>query len=56
MNAVERLKEIALEPSTWRGVGGVIVALGIGSAGTVDAVVTIGIAVISAVEIVRREW
>lgn len=52
---VERLKAMALEPSTWRGVGGLLVALGIGSAGTVNAVIAVGMAVVSVVEVIRSE-
>ena len=49
------LKNRALEASTWRGVGALVVALGIGSAGTVDAVIAVGLAVVSLVEIMRKE-
>lgn len=54
MNA-ERVRELAKEPSTWRGIGGLLVAFGLSSAGAVDAVVAAGFAVMSAVEILRRE-
>lgn len=43
------------EPSTWRGIGGFIVALGLASVGSVDAVIAAGMAIVSAVEIIRRE-
>ena len=49
------LKNRALEPSTWRGVGALLVALGIGNAGVVEAVVIVGLSVISLVEMVRAE-
>lgn len=48
---VDRLRE----PSTWRGVSGLVVALGLASAGEVDAVIAVGAALASLVEIVRRE-
>lgn len=48
---MDRLKE----PSTWRGLGGLLVALGLASAGSVDAVVAVGAALLSVVEVVRRE-
>lgn len=49
------LKVRAVEPSTWRGIGSLLVVLGIASAGTVDAAVAVGLAVVSLVEIVRGE-
>lgn len=54
-SAADRLRQMAVEPSTWRGVGGLLVTLGLVSAGSVDAVVAIGVGVLSLVEIVRRE-
>lgn len=45
----------AVEISTWRGVGGLLVALGLASQGAVDAVVAVGVAVVSAVEFFRRD-
>lgn len=48
-------KKRVLEVSTWRGVGGLLVALGVASAGSVDAVVAVGAALIALVEIVRDE-
>lgn len=54
-SAADRLRKMAVEPSTWRGVGGLLVALGLASSGSVDAVVAIGAGVLSLVEIVRRE-
>lgn len=54
-SATERLRKMVVEPSTWRGVGGLLVTLGLVSAGSVDAVVAIGAGVLSLVEIVRRE-
>lgn len=49
------IKARAVEPSTWRGVGALFVTLGVASAGSVDAVIAVGLAVVSLVEIVRRE-
>lgn len=45
----------AKEPSTWRGVGGLLVSLGLASVGSVDAVVAVGTALLSAVEVLRKE-
>lgn len=53
------MKEVVLqrlkEPSTWRGFGGLLVALGLASAGSVDAILAIGAAIMSAVEVFRSE-
>lgn len=54
-SVADRLRQMAVEPSTWRGVGGLLVTLGLASAGSVDAVVAIGVGVLSLVEVVRRE-
>ena len=43
------------EASTWRGVGGLVVAVGLASQGQVDAVIAVGAALMSAVEIMRSE-
>ena len=43
------------EASTWRGVGGLVVAVGLASQGQVDAVIAVGVALLSAVEVVRRD-
>lgn len=43
------------EPSTWRGIGGLLAALGLVSAGSVNAVVAVGAALLSLVEVVRAE-
>lgn len=48
-------RDRAREPSTWRGVGGLVVAVGLGSAGSVDAAVSAGVAVVSLVEALRAE-
>ena len=52
---MEWLKNRIKEPSTWRGVGALAVALGLATAGTVDAAIAAGMALMSLVEIVRRE-
>lgn len=49
------LKKRACEVSTWRGVGGLLVAAGVMSAGTVEAAIAVGMAVISLVEVLRKE-
>lgn len=49
------LKLRLLEVSTWRGIGGLVVALGLASAGTVDVIIAAGVAMLSAVEVVRKE-
>lgn len=53
--ATERLRKMAVEPSTWRGVGGLLVTLGLASSGSVDAVVAIGAGLLSLVEVIRKE-
>lgn len=49
------IKRRAVEASTWRGLGALLVALGIGSAGAVDAAVSVGLAVVALVEVMRKE-
>ena len=48
------LKDRAAEPSTWRGVGSLLVAAGLASVGSVEALVTVGVAVMGAVDMIRR--
>lgn len=43
------------EPSTWRGLGGLLAAAGVLSLGSVDALIAVGMAVWSAVEVIRKE-
>jgi hypothetical protein len=43
------------EPSTWKGLGWLLVAVGIVPIGSVDALVSAGIAVVGAVEVMRKE-
>lgn len=45
----------AKEPSTWRGVGGLLVSLGLASMGSVEAAVSVGTVLLSAVEMIRKE-
>ncbi|MGV0950471.1 MAG: hypothetical protein ACOYB3_07325 [Azonexus sp.] len=49
------LKDRALEPSTWRGLGGLLMVFGLASAGQIDAVVAAGTALLALVEVFRRE-
>ena len=49
------LKNRALEPSTWRGLGWLLVALGLVPVGSVELIVSAGVALVGAVEVIRRE-
>lgn len=49
------LKKRAVEPSTWRGVGVVLAAAGLMPAGAVEALVTVGAALVGLVEMLRAE-
>lgn len=49
------MKNRLLEVSTWRGLGAFAVTLGLASAGTVDVVISAGMALLSLVEVVRAE-
>lgn len=49
------LKARAKEPSTWKGIGWVLVALGLVPAGSVDLVVSAGVALVGLVEVMRAE-
>ena len=51
----EFLRRKAGEPSTWKGLGWVMVAVGLVPVGAVDLVVSAGVALVGLVEIVRRE-
>ena len=44
----------AQEPSTWRGFGGLLVSLGLVSMGSVDAVISAGVALAAVVDVVRK--
>lgn len=52
---VEFLQRKAGEPSTWKGLGWVLVAVGLVPVGAVDLVVSAGVALVGLVEIIRRE-
>ena len=49
------LKNRALEPSTWRGLGWLLVAVGVLPVGAVEGIAALGVAVVGAVEVIRRE-
>ena len=49
------LIERAKEPSTWRGVGWLLVAAGVLPVGSVDILVSAGVVLVGAVEILRAE-
>ncbi len=50
------LRARLLEPSTWRGLGGLLIAFGLASTGQVELVVGAGAALLSLVEVFRREF
>lgn len=52
---MEWLKKRAVESSTWRGLGWLLVAVGVLPVGSVDMVVAAGVAVVGLVEVVRKE-
>lgn len=43
------------EPSTWKGLGWVLVAVGLVPVGAVDLLVSAGVALVGLVEMIRRE-
>nr|WP_157651210.1 hypothetical protein [Dechloromonas denitrificans] len=49
------LKKRAVEPSTWRGLGWVLVAAGVIPPGSVDALIGAGVALVGLVEVIRKE-
>lgn len=49
------IKRRAVEPSTWKGAGWLLVALGVLPVGGESAVVALGAAVVGFVEMVRKE-
>lgn len=51
----ELLMRKAKEPSTWKGLGWVLVALGLVPLGAVDLLVSVGLGVVGLVEVVRKE-
>lgn len=52
---MEWLKQRSGEASTWRGIGFVLVALGLVPAGSVDLLVSAGVALAGFVEVMRSE-
>lgn len=49
------IKARLVEQSTWKGLGWLLVAVGVLPVGSVDAVVAAGVAVVGLVEVVRAE-
>lgn len=49
------LKERASEPSTWRGLGWLLVAVGVLPVGAVDGLAAAGVALVGVVEAIRKE-
>ncbi len=49
------LAERAKEPSTWRGVGWLLVAVGVLPSGAVEGLTALGVALVGFVEVARRE-
>lgn len=52
---MEWMKRRAIEPSTWRGVGWLLVAVGVLPVGAVEGITALGVAVVGLVEVVRSE-
>ncbi len=52
---MEWMKRRALEPSTWRGLGWLLVAVGVLPVGAVEGIAALGVAVVGLVEVVRSE-
>lgn len=48
---MDRLKE----PSTWKGIGWLLVAVGVLPVGAVEGLVAAGVALVGAVEVIRKE-
>lgn len=49
------MKRRALEPSTWRGLGWLLVAVGVLPVGAVEGIAALGVAVVGLVEVARSE-
>lgn len=49
------IKSRIVEPSTWKGLGWILVAAGVLPVGAVDGVVALGVAVVGIVEVIRSE-
>lgn len=52
---MEWFKRRLVEPSTWKGLGWLLVAAGVLPAGAVDAVAAVGLAIVGAADVVRKE-
>jgi len=52
---IEVLMRKAGEPSSWKGLGWLLVALGLVPVGSVDLLVSVGVGVVGLVEMIRRE-
>lgn len=52
---IDLLKRKAREPSTWAGIGKAIIAAGLASEPMTNAVITAGLAIWAAVDVIRRE-
>lgn len=52
---IEFLTKKAGEPSTWKGLGWILVAVGLVPVGAVDLLVSVGVGVVGLVEMIRRE-
>lgn len=44
-----------VEPSTWKGIGWLLVAAGVAPVGAVEAIAAVGVAVIGLTEVIRKE-
>lgn len=51
----EWMKRRAGEPSTWKGLGWVLVACGLIPVGSVEVVVSVGVGLVGLVEMIRKE-
>lgn len=51
----ELLMRKAKEPSTWKGIGWLLAAVGLVPLGSVDLIVSAGVALVGLVEVIRKE-
>lgn len=51
----ELLMRKAKEPSTWKGIGWILAAVGLVPLGSVDLIVSAGVALVGLVEVIRKE-
>lgn len=49
------IKRRVVEPSTWKGVGWLLVAVGVLPVGAVEGFVAVGAALVGLVEVIRKE-